>query len=212
MAIAALGTAFSVAALLLALRAGRGTAAAVAKVAASCGMIAAALASGAAHSSYGQILLAGLALSWIGDVLLIPQGARGPFVAGLASFLAAHLAYAAAFPLRGLHAKAALAALLLTLPAAGAVLRWLAPHVPPGLRWPVRAYGVAITGMVVVAAGATAASGDGRILAGALGFYLSDLAVARERFVRPGFENPAVGLPLYYGGQLLLAWSTAGAV
>ena len=45
---------------------------------------------------------------------------------------------------------------------------------------------------------------------GALGFFLSDLAVARERFVAKGFTNKLWGLPLYYGAQLLLAW-TAGA-
>jgi len=47
------------------------------------------------------------------------------------------------------------------------------------------------------------------IRAGAVLFWLSDLAVARDRFVRPGFVNPLVGLPLYYAAQLLLA-SAAG--
>ena len=40
---------------------------------------------------------------------------------------------------------------------------------------------------------------------GALLFYLSDLLVARDRFVRPGLVNRVVGLPIYYAGQLLLA-------
>jgi len=48
------------------------------------------------------------------------------------------------------------------------------------------------------------------LLAGALSFYVSDLAVARDRFVAPGFSNRLWGLPLYYGGTLLLA-TTAGA-
>jgi uncharacterized membrane protein YhhN len=43
------------------------------------------------------------------------------------------------------------------------------------------------------------------LYAGAALFYLSDLAVARQRFVAPGFENKLIGLPLYYAGQLLLA-------
>jgi hypothetical protein len=43
------------------------------------------------------------------------------------------------------------------------------------------------------------------VRAGALLFYLSDLAVARDRFVRPGLANRLVGLPLYYAGQVLLA-------
>jgi uncharacterized membrane protein YhhN len=40
---------------------------------------------------------------------------------------------------------------------------------------------------------------------GALLFYCSDLAVARQRFVHESFINRAVGLPVYYLGQLLLA-------
>jgi uncharacterized membrane protein YhhN len=44
---------------------------------------------------------------------------------------------------------------------------------------------------------------------GALLFYLSDLAVARHRFVHPAFVNRAIGLPLYYVGQLLIALTIA---
>ena len=40
---------------------------------------------------------------------------------------------------------------------------------------------------------------------GAILFYLSDLAVARHRFVHESFVNRAIGLPTYYLGQLLLA-------
>ena len=43
------------------------------------------------------------------------------------------------------------------------------------------------------------------IAGGALAFYLSDLSVARDRFVRPAFVNRAWGLPLYYGAQFVLA-------
>ena len=43
---------------------------------------------------------------------------------------------------------------------------------------------------------------------GDLAFYLSDLGVARQRFVSPGLINRFVGLPLYYGAQLLFAFST----
>jgi len=40
---------------------------------------------------------------------------------------------------------------------------------------------------------------------GAVLFFLSDLLVARDRFVAPGFGNRLLGLPLYYAAQLLLA-------
>ena len=35
-----------------------------------------------------------------------------------------------------------------------------------------------------------------------------DLFVARQRFVAEAFINRLIGLPLYYAGQLLIAWST----
>jgi YhhN family len=39
-------------------------------------------------------------------------------------------------------------------------------------------------------------------------FYLSDVTVALDRFVTGRrFVNRAIGLPLYYGGQFLLAYS-----
>jgi hypothetical protein len=42
---------------------------------------------------------------------------------------------------------------------------------------------------------------------GALGFALSDVSVARDRFVSSGFVNSAWGLPAYYLSQLALAYS-----
>jgi hypothetical protein len=49
----------------------------------------------------------------------------------------------------------------------------------------------------------------GRIMVfvGALSFYLSDIFVARYRFVKKEFMNRLIGLPLYYTGQFLLAFS-----
>ena len=64
---------------------------------------------------------------------------------------------------------------------------------------------------MVILAGSTAEfEADARLRLGAVLFYLSDIMVARDRFVAPGFANRLVGLPLYFGGQLLLAWSAGG--
>lgn len=68
------------------------------------------------------------------------------------------------------------------------------------------AYIVAITAMVW---GGVSVSWAGALswtaATGAILFYLSDLAVARHRFVHESFVNRAIGLPTYYLGQLLLA-------
>ncbi len=47
------------------------------------------------------------------------------------------------------------------------------------------------------------------LAAGALCFFASDGAVARQRFSHESFWNKAWGLPLYFAGQLLIAWSAA---
>ena len=85
------------------------------------------------------------------------------------------------------------------------VMRWLRPSVPDALLLPVRAYVIVISAMLLCAVGAVARGGDASILLGAALFYVSDLAVARDRFIAPGFANAAWGLPLYYGAQLVLA-------
>ena len=59
--------------------------------------------------------------------------------------------------------------------------------------------------MVVLAVGTFGADARAAIPIGALAFYVSDLAVARQRFVSRTFWNKVWGLPLYFGGQLILA-------
>ena len=58
--------------------------------------------------------------------------------------------------------------------------------------------------------GAFGAGAGAPLLAGALGFFVSDLAVARERFVAKSFSNKLWGLPLYYAAQLVLAGTVSG--
>ncbi|MBM4245401.1 MAG: lysoplasmalogenase [Deltaproteobacteria bacterium] len=173
---------------------------------ASTGFVATALAGGATATPHGCWVLAALVLSWWGDVLLIPR-ARRVFLLGIASFLLGHVAFACGFLSRGVSLPVSAATALLLVIPARLVLRWLAPHVTGELRVAVRAYVVVICTMVACAVGTYASAGGAGLLIGALMFFVSDLAVARERFVDHGFANKTWGLPLYYGGQLLLAAS-----
>jgi len=203
-----LATLFAVALLLLSEGNGWRAGVWIWKPLASTGFVAVALAAGATGFTYGRLVLLALVLSWWGDLLLIPR-ARAAFTAGLASFLLGHLAFAVAFVARGVAPLwLAVTAVVLAAPAL-AVHRWLRPHVPAPLLIPVRAYVVVICTMVACAFGTYAHAGGRALLAGALMFFVSDLAVARERFVAQGFVNKTWGLPLYYGGQLLLAASVA---
>ncbi|HTF35933.1 MAG TPA: lysoplasmalogenase [Myxococcota bacterium] len=180
----------------------------IAKPLASSGFVAASIASGALESSYGRSVLFALLLCWLGDVLLIPQ-MRAAFLAGLLSFLLGHLAFGFAFAQRGLARGPAALALVAALAAGLVFLRYCEPHVPAALRTPVRVYVAAISLMLACAAGTAAEAGGSAILLGALMFWLSDLAVARDRFIAPGAWNRLWGLPLYYGAQLVFASTVA---
>jgi len=153
---------------------------------------------------YGTSVLVALALCLVGDVLLIFKKA---FRVGLVSFLFGQLAYAMAF-----HALVPVSSwpLLPAVPllAIGVLTaRWLSPHLGE-MRVPVFAY-VAVISVMVWGAAAAVLGGRAtpQVVVGALLFYASDLAVARDRFVERAFVNRAIGLPLYYIGQLLLASS-----
>jgi uncharacterized membrane protein YhhN len=78
------------------------------------------------------------------------------------------------------------------------------------MRIPVIAYVCVITAMVIgaiaVCRGA-AIPHPHRMLAGTVLFFASDFAVARDKFVAPSLANRILGLPAYYGGQLLIAWA-----
>ncbi|MDF1594609.1 MAG: lysoplasmalogenase [Acidimicrobiia bacterium] len=185
----------------------------IAKPLASAGFVAAALQRGAFDSTYGRILLLGLVLAAIGDVLLLGS-TRRMFLAGLVSFLLGHVAYGVAFSTLGLRHGTDIdfiwtAAVSLPIAAVSyVVFRWLKPHLSDDMRSPVLAYVLVITVMVLTAFFAVEGGATGLILVGAVGFFLSDLAVARNLVVE-SITNRVWGLPLYYAAQLVLAW-TAG--
>jgi uncharacterized membrane protein YhhN len=156
----------------------------------------------------GLAVFAGLCLSMVGDLCLLSREKRW-FLGGLVAFLLAHVAYAAGFLALGVSLPAVLAAGVPLTALALGVWRWLSEGVGPLTR-PVQAYIVVITLMVALAAGACVQEpSPGRVglLVSAIGFFLSDLCVARDRFVAPGPKNRAVGLPLYFGSQLGFALS-----
>ena len=144
----------------------------------------------------------------VADVLLIPEDERA-FLAGVGCFGLGHACFAVAFALRAVHPlTTVLAAVPLAL-FAWRVYRWLAPGVPAELKGPVAGYCAIITVMVALAFGSAVAIPDPRVALGAVMFFVSDLSVARDRFVAPGFVNRLWGLPLYYAAQVVLATTAA---
>ena len=179
------------------------------KPVASAAFIWAGLVAGALDSSYGQLVMLGLALCFAGDVLLIPSDRPGVFRAGVFAFLLGHVAYSAAFLTRPLGTPGLLLGGALLAVVVVAVLRWLGRSLPADMVWPVRAYLVVIGVMSTLACGVTAAGGPAAVATGALAFTASDVSVARDRFVKHDFVNRAWGLPLYYAAQFLIAITPA---
>jgi uncharacterized membrane protein YhhN len=159
---------------------------------------------------YTYAMLIGLFFGMVGDVCLALPSEKA-FTAGLVSFLLGHVLYVVAFfsfavatdfvtPLTAAFALYCVCAFL-----------WLRPHLGKMLV-PVTAY-VCVIGIMMSAAGAVfwggsiPSTGAWLILAGAVCFGISDLFVAKRRFVSDTPSTYLIGLPLYYAGQFALAFS-----
>jgi uncharacterized membrane protein YhhN len=158
-------------------------------------------------SAYDAWIVTGLVLSFVGDLALVPRDRRW-FVAGLVAFLLAHVAYTAAFGVKGGFASPPWVALAAILAFSLAVYLHFRPHLG-AMHGPVVAYIAVISVMLAAAWSLAETRHDAfgwQVASGATLFYLSDIAVARRRFTPgAGFATRAVGLPAYYAAQFLLA-------
>ena len=159
---------------------------------------------------YYHLLLPGLVFCLGGDVFLaLPQ--KRMFLFGLIFFLIGHVFYMFAFfrilDMSQMAWMGSAVFLLVSL----RIFFWLAPNLEK-MKVPVMIYMAVITLMIM---GAWSLLCDVQlprtariqIFSGALLFYVSDLFVARNRFLKKEFFNRLAGLPLYYAGQFLLAFS-----
>ena len=178
----------------------------VAKVIASTCFVLLAFFVGAAETAYGRAIITALLLSWLGDVLLLSQ--RSPFLlAGIAAFFLAHIGFAFAFGMNKISTPILAVSLTAGVVAGILLLRWLWSYLRGAYRWAVPFYVLAIVVMVSLAAAASASSLPAGVAVGGVAFAVSDVAVARDRFVEHNGFNKAWGLPLYYFAQILFAAS-----
>lgn len=146
-----------------------------------------------------------LVLSLAGDVFLMLPSDR--FVAGLSSFLLAHVAYVVGLTRHGGSASGLLLAAIPVVIIAGTLgARFLGAARAAGHRelvGPVVAY------MAVIAAMVTCAVASGVVLAGvgAVLFMTSDALIAETRFVGPRRWAPLVIIVTYHVGQAGLTLS-----
>lgn len=166
-----------------------------------------------AFATFQMLVGTGLVFGAIGDISLLGKTNRH-FLGGLGAFLVGHVMYVIAIGALvspgdwPSHAGPLAVAPVLV---GGGALAWLWPKLGT-MRGPVIAYVIVIVAMVV---GALAVLGSESIPAhnrqllalGAVLFFASDLAVARDKFVDASVVNRVWGLPCYFAGQLLIAWS-----
>ena len=162
---------------------------------------------GAVNSTYGQMLLIGLVFSALGDVLLAMKTQKRWFLLGIIAFLLAHVFYALAFAQTSFDTNK----LPLILPVITVflllTLLWLRRHLSGLFKLAVPVYILAIGVMLIFAWGNQTPTAWWWIVGGASLFALSDLFVARNRFVKADIRNRIIGLPIYYLAQLVLAYS-----
>jgi uncharacterized membrane protein YhhN len=160
--------------------------------------------------AYYHYLLVGLIFCLVGDVCLaLPQ--EKAFMGGLFAFLIGHIFYILSFSSLIQIDHWISAGLFIIFGLGALIFLWLRPHLKSMLI-PVLLYILVIT---VMASGAWAVflkssfaiSGRAFLLAGSLCFYVSDIFVARDKFIKEEYTNRLLGLPLYYAGQFLLAFS-----
>lgn len=165
------------------------------------------------NASISYLVGSALGCCFIGDMLLAFRTAK-TFLMGLVLFLLGHGLFAGAFFISGSIGSGMAMGVVIVVVTAGLIWQWLAPHLG-AMSIPALAYLVVISIMVCgawsiflnVKIGFLPRMG---ILTGAVWFYLSDIAVARQRFVISDHRNRIAGLPIYYGAQFMLAFSSAG--
>ena len=176
---------------------------------AALGFILLALTYGAFGSLYGQVILAGWIFCAAGDVCLLSRKSQAAFLLGMGAFALGHLAYLSAF----VTVQADLVSAKMMIVSVVAIFggygfySWLKPHLPQDMRVPVALYSVLIIVMVIRAFGLPWAEALRFAPIAAVMFAVSDMFVARDRFVTRDAKNALAITPLYFGAQALFALS-----
>lgn len=158
----------------------------------------------------------GLAFSLAGDIFLMLPHER--FIAGLVSFLLAHICYIIGLnpipPLKASHLiAAALIVVLVAMPASQIYRRvaaGLQARRQDRLKLPVLAYTIVISVMLISALftmlrGSWLAAQAILVSAGAALFFLSDAILAWNRFVSPLSHGRFWNMMTYHLGQMMIA-------
>lgn len=154
-----------------------------------------------------RTITAGLWFGFVGDMLLLSRH-KTWFTVGIAAFLVNHVLYIVSFSLMGMAPVGLLYGLPPCALAGWKIWRWMQPHLPADMRLPVAVYTVVLGLMVNASLGALLwdpTPARYALVLAAVMFVVSDLFVARDRFMKHDHLNMAFNVPLYFAAQLLFA-------
>jgi len=161
---------------------------------------------------FGQSILLALVFSWLGDLLLIPKSKNQYFLLGIAAFALAHIAFSFAFLQLAISPLLLISSVMLSLIIGTFVYLWLKPHLHKQYKIMVPAYLLIIIVMLIIGISSGGSNQYYWIVAGSLLFAVSDLFVARNRFIQPAFINRLIGLPMYYLAQMMLGYGAINII
>ncbi|HAW78721.1 MAG TPA: hypothetical protein DCX27_02775 [Balneola sp.] len=158
-------------------------------------------------STFSKWMIAGFVFSLTGVIFLIKSAEKNFFKIGIVSFAMAHIAFILAFVSIGALGISFYVTTLLALCLMLISYKWLIPGLHSEFKAMVIVYMIIIGIMCSLSGYAWEGSYRDGVLIGAFVFAISDLYVAREKFIKSEFKNKIIGLPLYYLAQIFLALS-----
>ena len=158
--------------------------------------------------------LIGLLLSLAGDIFLMLPDEK--FMAGLVSFLFAHLAYIRGFSISGLHFSIGLLVVIILVGLVGLMvlrqlLNGLTAHHQEKLRFPIIIYAIVISIMLITVLSTVISPSPGWdyypaliVSTGAFVFFFSDSSLAWNRFVNPLPQGRLMVIISYHLAQIAI--------
>lgn len=167
---------------------------------------------GALETDYGRLIFAGLVACAVGDILLLSRDKNSLFKSGIGAFAVGHILYILGANHIGRTDMSLMfwvSSFLIGMAFAWAMFRHFKPHLSKDMIWPVGVYTFIISLMCIYAVQTNLLGAHMLIIPAAFAFAVSDIFVARDRFIMPGPKNFVIITPLYFGAQAMFAMSVA---
>jgi uncharacterized membrane protein YhhN len=165
---------------------------------------------GALDTDFGRLIFVALIACAIGDVFLLSRNNHSFFKTGMVAFAIGHVLYILAAKQiisQNLSVWVYFGSWAFGLMTGLATFYFLKSKLPKDMVWSVGLYTLIISAMLVYALQTDFVGTHKYFVLAAIFFALSDMFVARDRFVKPSPKNALIITPFYFGSQALFALS-----